>query len=143
MMDENNDKDPINKGNTGSDSAPPLRERTDSMSSTGSQRTYSQRFSLTAKQPYVVPDERLLELEDRKLLMDIAYDDLITVSWLLGITPKSTPIVDQASYYVRSVSCVPCYVLSRCLTVMTCFISNGAPGKFCNNVAITGIFFVQ
>lgn len=127
MMSENKDTAPITKG-MGDSSAGRL-ERSDSVSSTSSQRSYSQRFSLSTSQPYLVPDERLLQLKDRKLLMDVAYDDLRTVSWLLGIAPKSSPMVDAASCYARSCVCLPCIVLSRGFTVITCFISDSCPGK--------------
>lgn len=130
MMSENSDSEAIAKGPKSDDSS--ARERTESTSSSSSgsgiQRSYSQRFSLTTTQPYLVPDERLNQLKDRKLLMDIMFEDLVTVSWLLGITPKSAPIVDEASYYFRSCVCSPCYVLSRGLTLLTCFISDSSPG---------------
>ena len=129
MMSENKDTEAIAIGERSDSSSPSRRvERSDSVSSTSSQRSYSQRFSLTTSQPYLVPDERLLQLKDRKLLMDIMYDDLLNVSWLLGITPRSTPIVDKASYYSRSCLCSPCYVLSRGFTLITCFISDSCPG---------------
>lgn len=118
----------ISEESSSSPSSPRRIGRSNSTASTSSQRSYSQRFSLTASQPYLVPDERLLQLKDRKLLMDVMYDDLLNVSWLLGITPRSTPVVDKASYYSRTCVCCPCYVLSRGFTLMTCFISDSCPG---------------
>ena len=103
-------------------------KRCDSMGSTAS-RTPSQRFSLGSLTPYIVPGERVDQLEQRKLLTDVMYDELRNICWLLGIAPRSSPIVDNSSYYARSVLCVPCYVFSRCFTLMTCFISDSFPGK--------------